>query len=138
MQHSAGTCPNSSRDGFARDCPLRHPVLLMLALRDRAGATPSFSGGFQAISAGAERGAEKGRRGWGEVAAGVLVIVSRAGFRGPGWALPGHLPSCERRISNWAAGTVQFCRPIPARGWAPVRIGIPVVPENPGISRIIF
>ena len=87
--------------------------------------------GFQAISAGAERGAEKGRRGWGEVAAGVLVIVSRAGFRGPGWALPGHLPSCERRTSNWAAGTVQFCRPIPARGWAPVRIGIPVVPENP-------
>ena len=23
MQHSAGTCPNSWRDGFARDCPLR-------------------------------------------------------------------------------------------------------------------
>ncbi len=31
------------RDGFARDCPLRHPVLPMLALRERSGAVPSFS-----------------------------------------------------------------------------------------------
>ena len=47
MQHSAGTCPNSWRDGFARDCPLRHPVPAMLALRDRAGAAPGFSEDFR-------------------------------------------------------------------------------------------
>ncbi len=38
------------RDGFARDCPLRHPVRLMIALRDRSGATQSFFCGCRAIS----------------------------------------------------------------------------------------
>ena len=47
VQHSAGTCPNSWRDGFARDCPLRHPVAPMLALRDRAGASVGFSVDFR-------------------------------------------------------------------------------------------
>ena len=31
------------RDGFARDCPHRHPVLLVLALRDHSGTAPRFS-----------------------------------------------------------------------------------------------
>ena len=39
------------RDRFARDCPHRHPVLLVIALRDRSGATPKFLRGLQAISA---------------------------------------------------------------------------------------
>ena len=30
------------RDGFARDCPHRHPVTRVLALRDRPGATVGF------------------------------------------------------------------------------------------------
>ena len=38
------------RDGFARDCPHRHPVLPMLALRDRSRAAPSFFCGCRAIS----------------------------------------------------------------------------------------
>ena len=38
------------RDGFARDCPHRHPVRLMLALRNRSGAAPSFFCGCRAIS----------------------------------------------------------------------------------------
>ena len=50
IQHSAGTCPKSWRDGFARDCPLRQPVPPMLALRDRAGAHRRFLGIFGAIS----------------------------------------------------------------------------------------
>ncbi len=35
------------RDGFARDCPLRHPVLPMLALRDRSRVAPDFLVGFR-------------------------------------------------------------------------------------------
>ena len=31
----------------------------------------------------------------------------------PATTIVSPLPSCERRTSNWAAGTVQFCRPIP-------------------------
>ena len=92
--------------------------------------SPPFSRCMWGDFGGRGRSAGETRDDRGEVAAGLQEIVSRAGFRGPGWALPGHLPSCERRTSNWAAGTVQFCRPIPARGWAPVRIGIPVVPPD--------
>ncbi len=36
------------RDGFARDCPHRHPVLPVLALRDSLGGGPEFFGGFRA------------------------------------------------------------------------------------------
>ena len=35
------------RDGFARDCPHRHPVLPMLALRDRSRVAPDFLVGFR-------------------------------------------------------------------------------------------
>ena len=38
---------NLGENGFARDCPLRHPVPPMLALRDRAGPTPRFSSSFR-------------------------------------------------------------------------------------------
>ena len=31
------------RDGFARDCPLRHPIAAVLALRDHAGVPAVFS-----------------------------------------------------------------------------------------------
>ena len=37
----------SRRDGFARDCPHRHPVLPMLALRDRSRVAPDFLVGFR-------------------------------------------------------------------------------------------
>ena len=46
------------RDGFARDCPLRHSVAPVLALRDRAGAAPSFSGDSGDFSG-------RGRGAWG-------------------------------------------------------------------------
>ena len=55
VQQPVGTCPKSLRDGFARDCPHRHPVAPILALRDRSGAARSFALDFQAISALAER-----------------------------------------------------------------------------------
>ena len=67
MQHSAGTCPNSWRDGFARDCPLRHPVARVLALRDRSGAHRRFLvylGRFSATSGGDPRKREAAGAGW--------------------------------------------------------------------------
>ena len=51
VQQSAGICPKSRRDGFARDCPLRHPVAWVLALRDRSGAHRRFLVVCGAISA---------------------------------------------------------------------------------------
>ena len=47
VRQPTGNCPKSRRDGFARDCPLRHPVLPMLALRDRSRVAPDFLGGFR-------------------------------------------------------------------------------------------
>ncbi len=38
------------RDGFARDCPLRHPVARLLALRDRLQLTSVSLGVFGAIT----------------------------------------------------------------------------------------
>ncbi len=56
------------RDGFARDCLLRHPVRLMLALRDRSGAAPEFFLWMPGDFDGRGRGAEKTRHVWSEVA----------------------------------------------------------------------
>ena len=88
------------RDGFARDCPHRHPVLPMLALRDRSGAAPSFFCGCRAIStvAGAapRRRDTSGAR-WRRYAGDRLASP----FPWSGWgareSLPGH-PSHGRRI----------------------------------------
>ena len=59
VQQPAGTCPKSWRDGFARDCPLRHPVAWVLALRDRSGAHRRFLVVCGALSAVAEEAPEK-------------------------------------------------------------------------------
>ena len=50
---------NPSRDGFARDCPPRHPVAWVLALRDRSGAHRRFLVVCGALSAVAEEAPEK-------------------------------------------------------------------------------
>ena len=79
VQQSAGICPKSSRDGFARDCPLRHPVLLVLALRDRSGLTAVFScicNDFR----WRRRGAKETRGIRGEVTAGVHGSSREPGF----------------------------------------------------------
>ena len=79
VQQPAGTCPNSWRDGFARDCPLRHPVLLVLALRDRSGLTAVFScicNDFR----WRRRGAKETRGIRGEVTAGVHGSSREPGF----------------------------------------------------------
>ena len=90
----------SRRDGFARDCPHRHPVLPMLALRDRSRAAPSFFCGCRAISTVA--GAAPRRRGtsgarWRRYAGERLA----GRFPWSGWgareSLPRH-PSHGRRI----------------------------------------
>ena len=84
MQHSAGTCPNSWRDGFAGDCPLRHPVAWVLALRDRSGAHRRFlvvCGAISAVTGGApeKRGTTEAR--W--------QPVCRRSSREPGFVVRG-------------------------------------------------
>ena len=63
------------RDGFARDCPHRHPARPVLALRDRAGTSLCFS-----VDSGdlddPGWGTEEARRAQDEAAAGVRAIVS--------------------------------------------------------------
>ena len=56
----------SRRDGFAGDCPHRHPVLPMLARRDRSRLAPDFLVGFRRCqrSRARRRGGES-RRGRG-------------------------------------------------------------------------
>ena len=88
----------------------------MLALRDRSRLAPISSldsGDFS----GHGRGAGEVSRAWGEVAAGVRVIVSRAGFRGPGWALResflGH--SSRRRQTSDRVRRGPILSPIPVR-----------------------
>ena len=53
------------RDGFARDCPHRHPVLLVITLRDRSRVAPDFLVGFRRCqrSRARRRGGES-RLGW--------------------------------------------------------------------------
>ena len=66
----------------------------------------------------------------------VPEIVSRARFRGPGWALPEHAPAQSGpRIRGLGTAHVGARSPEVV---APVRIGIPVVPHSPGISQILF
>ena len=71
------------RDGFARDCPHTQSCRCSHFGIARGGSPISSldSGDFS----GHGRGAEEERYVRGEVEAGVRGIVSRAGFRGPGW-----------------------------------------------------
>ena len=55
--------------------------------------SPPFSRCMWGDFGGRGRSAGETRDDRGEVAAGLQEIVSRAGFRGPGWALPGHAPA---------------------------------------------
>ena len=79
VQQPAGTCPNPWRDGFARDCPLRHPVASVLALRDRSWLTAVFScicNDFR----WRRRGAKETRGIRDEVTAGVYGSSREPGF----------------------------------------------------------
>ena len=122
----------SRRDGFARDCPHRHPVRLMLALRDRSGAAPSFFCGCRAIStvAGAapRRRDTSGAR-WRRYAGDRLA----GRFPWSGWgareSLPGH-PSHGRRIGPRHGPMLS---PSPSVV-APARVASR---GHPGLSRII-
>ena len=84
IQHSAGTCPNSWRDGFARDCPLRHPVAWVLALRVCSGLTAVFLVVFRALSA--VTGKAPGKR---EATEARSRAVSRRSSRKPGFVVRG-------------------------------------------------
>ena len=75
----AGNRPNSWRDGFARDCPLRHPVAWVLALRVCSGLTAVFLVVFRALSA--VTGKAPGKR---EAAEATSRAVSRRSSREPG------------------------------------------------------
>ena len=129
IQHSAGTCPNSWRDGFARDCPLRHPVAPVLALRDRSGAHRRFLVVCGAISAVAREAPEK--RGTTEAR---WQPVCRRSSREPGFVVRGGR-SRDTRPRKADGGSdlrpAECCRPgESARGMDPSCI--------PRMSRIKF
>ena len=122
----------SRRDGFAGDCPHRHPVRPMLALRNRSGAAPSFFCECRAIStvAGAapRRRDTSGAR-WRRYAGDRLA----GRFPWSGWgareSLPGH-PSHGRRIGP-RHGPILSPSPSVV---APARVASR---GHPGLSRLI-
>ena len=132
-QHSAGTCPNSWRDGFARDCPLRHPVAPMLALRDRSGAHRRFLVVCGALSA--VTGKAPGTR---EAAEARSRAVSRRSSRKPGFVVRGGRSRDTRPrtadLGSGDRGHGPMLSPDPYKSLAPPRVGIPGIPE---LSRII-
>ena len=69
----------------------------MLALRDRSKLAPDFLVGFRRFQRSRARRGEVSRA-WGEVAAGVRVIVSRARFGGPGLREPCTTDPVSRRV----------------------------------------
>ena len=82
---TTGAGEKSRRDGFARDCPHRHPVLSVISLY---GIAWVWSRLFRWIPDAGQRSREglpEERRVRGGAAHRVQVIVSRARFRGPGW-----------------------------------------------------
>ena len=83
---------------------------------------------------GRGRGAEKTRHVWSEVAAGVRMIVSRAGFRGPGGAHVRASRDTPPTDGGSGLGTAQFCRP-PRQSLRPRESHPGVIPEYPGLSR---
>ena len=129
VQQSAGICPKSWRDGFARDCPLRHPVLPVLALRDRSEAHRRFLVVCGAISAVAGEAPEK--RGTTEAR---WQPVCRRSSREPGFVVRGGR-SRDTRPRKADGGSdlrpAECCRPgESARGMDPSYI--------PRMSRIKF
>ena len=92
------------RDGFARDCPHhRHPVLPMLALRDRSRVVPDFLGGFRRFQR------SRARRRGGE---------SRLG-RGGGWCPRDRLASQVR----WSGVLREPCTTDPCQSSGPRSVG---------------
>ena len=103
------------RDGFAGDCPHRHPVLPMLALRDRSRVAPDFlvrCRRFQRSRARRRGGESRRGRGGGRCPRDRLASQVRwSGF--------------ERAVHD---------RPLPVVGSAQRRIPV-WIPRSPGISR---
>ncbi len=122
----------SRRDGFARDCPHRHPVARVLALRDHLQLTSVFLGVLGRLHCPRQdcQGAETrpGRGGSRR-----QPSVSRAGFHGPGWALrESRYPPADggRRIGP-PRGPMSSPS---ASGVAPAGVGIPLIPGYPGFQ----
>ncbi len=105
------------RDGFARDCPHRHPVPAMIALRAHSGTarprvSPWISGDFRSRRRVAGGGETRPMRGGGWCTGDRLASQVRwSGF--------------ERAVHD---------RPLPVVGSAQRRIPV-WIPRSPGISR---
>ena len=82
---------------------------------------------------GRGRGAEKTRHVWSEVAAGVRMIVSRAGFRGPGGAHVRASRDTPPTDGGSGLGTAQCCRP-PRQSLRPRESHPGVIPGYPGLK----
>ena len=93
---------------------------------------PWISGNFSSRG----RGAEKTRHVWSEVAAGVRMIVSRAGFRGPGGAHVRASRDTPPTDGGSGLGTAQCCRPPRPRCARASRIpgSSRVIPDYPGLK----
>ena len=107
-----------SRDGFARDCPPRHPVAPMLALRDRAGASVVFSWDFRRfLRSREERRRNEGRpRRGGRRSAGDR-LASRVSWSGVG--APATPARGRRMVDRTAARPNAVARVSQQGGWIP-------------------
>ena len=123
------------RDGFARDCPHRHPVPSVLALRDGSAFAPWFFLTFHTISAVSGGDAREARRVRGKVAAEVRAnrLARRVPWSGLGARVASRdtLPAEGRRRIGPRHGPI--LSPSPS-GVAPVRVASRGHPE---LSRII-
>ena len=137
IQHSAGTCPNSWRDGFARDCPLRHPVAWVLALRVCSGLTAVFLVVCGALSA--VTGKAPGKR---EAAEARSRAVSRRSSRKPGFVVRGGRSRDTRPrtadLGSGDRGHGPMLSPDPCKSLAPPRVASREIPVDPGKSRDHF
>ena len=106
------------RDGFARDCPHRHPVAPMLALRDRTGAIVGFSGISGEFRRRGARSRDK-EGGAGARRGAVSQRSSREPIFGSGLCTPRH-PSCGRRmVDRTSARPNAVARVSQQGGWIP-------------------
>ena len=127
------------RDGFARDCPHRHPVPLMLALRDHLQLTSVFLGVLGRLHCSRQDCQEAETRP-GRGGSRRQPSVSRAGFHGPGWALRESRYPLRMADGGLVLRAAQ-CRRPPRQAWRPQESASHlsrVIPSYPGFQNSVL